>query len=230
MILKCQGLPGTSFNAAMPVWVSAFREYGLPDIIRTDNGSPFAGIGMGGISRLSVWWLRLGIMPERIDPGSPQQNGRHEQMHRVLKKETAKPPRKDFKSQQKAFDVFVDEYNYVRPREAIGMETPASLFLPSARRYPLVLTEVEYPIDMLKRHVRTTGCIRWRNQLLFVSEVLTGECVGLDPIDDGVYALYFGSMPLAILDDRTRSWLPRKKASPIINRLREESSDNTRKV
>jgi len=230
MILKCHGLPGTSFDQAMPIWVATFREYGLPEIIRTDNGSPFASMGLGGLSRLSVWWLKLGVIPERIQPGSPQQNGRHEHMHRVLKKEAATPPAKDFKAQQKAFDVFVDEYNYVRPYEAIGMATPAELFVPSARRYPLILPEVEYPSQMIRRHVRTTGCIRWRGQLLFTSEILTGEYVGLDPIDDGIYALYFGPMPLAILDDRLRRWLPGHEASPIINRLREESSDNTRKV
>ena len=148
-------------------------------------------------------------------------------MHRILKKDTASPPAKDFKSQQRVFDKFVDEYNSVRPHEAIGMETPASLFVPSARRYPLILPKVEYPSYMAKRHVRTNGYISWRNRMLFVSEVLTGEYVGLDPIEDGFYALYFGPMPLAILDDHSKSWPPKKKAAPIILRLRKEFLDNT---
>lgn len=230
MILKCHGLQSVSAELALPVWVAAFREYGLPDIIRTDNGSPFASTSLGGISKLSVWWIKLGIIPERTHPGSPQENGRHEQMHSILKKEAAAPPSKDFKSQQKALDAFVEEYNNIRPHEGIGLSTPSELFIPSARRYPLVLPEVQYPAHMLQRHVRTNGYIRWKGRMLFVSESLTGEHVGLDPIDDGIYALYYGPVPLTILDDRIGRWLPNKKASPILAKIKEESRNNTRKV
>lgn len=230
MILKCHGLLSPSFASVLPQWVAVFREHGLPAVIRTDNGSPFASIGLGGLSRLSAWWIRLGIMPERIQPGSPQQNARHEQMHSVLKVQTAAPPKEDLGEQQKAFDEFVEEYNNIRPHAGIGNATPASLFIPSDRRYPLILPEIEYPSYMQIRHVRTDGSIKWKGRMPFVSEVLTGECVGLDQIDDRLHALYYGPMPLAILDDHTGCWLPHKESALIIARLREESSHNITNV
>lgn len=230
MILCCRGLASTSLELAMPVWVATFREYGLPDVIRTDNGVPFASTGIGGISRLSAWWIRLGIIPERINPGSPQQNGRHENMHRALNAEAANPPKWDAKAQQVAFDDFAYDYDYNRPHESLGMATPASVFLPSERQYPLILPKIEYPSYMQVRKVRTNGCIKWQGRMLFISEVLTGEPVALDEMDDDRYALYFGPVPLAILDNRTGSFLPHKVAAPIIQKLREESQLITRKV
>lgn len=230
MILSCRGLASTSFDLALPIWITAFREFGLPDVIRTDNGSPFASIGIGGISRLSAWWIKLGITPERIKPGSPQQNGRHENMHRTLKAEAANPPKHDFKAQQKVLDWFADDYNNIRPHESLGMATPASVFVPSAREYPLVMPTMEYPSHVTVRRVRPDGRIKWQGRMIFVSEVLIGEPIALDQIEEERYALYFGPMPLAILDNRTKTFLPHKEALPIILKLREESQPNTRKV
>jgi len=118
------------------VFKRLFEEYGLPDKIRTDNGSPFATIALGRLSRLSAWWIRLGIIPELIEPGCPQQNGSHERMHKTLKYETTIPPAANLKKQQDRFDVFRPEYNYVRPHEALGMKTPSSIYSPSSRRMP----------------------------------------------------------------------------------------------
>jgi hypothetical protein len=230
MILKCHGLPKTSFDTVLPIWVAAFREQGLPYVIRTDNGAPFASTGLGGLSKLSIWWLKLGIIPERTAPASPQENGRHEQMHRVLKKETTKPSKADFKQQQITFDKFAEEYNNIRPHEGIGMATPASLYTPSSRRYPLRAPEIEYPSRMQVRHVRTNGYIQWKGSMLFVSETLIGERVALDQINDGIYALFFGPMPLAILDQHIGGWLSPKKAAPIIKELKEESLHQNVKV
>jgi hypothetical protein len=215
---------------AKPVWVATFREYGLPDVIRTDNGNPFASVGIGGISRLSAWWIKLGIIPERIAPGSPQQNGRHENMHRALKAEAATPPMRDSRAQQMALDRFAYDYNNIRPHESLGMATPASVFTPSRREYPLIMPKIEYPSYMQVRHVRTNGCIKWHGRMLFVSEVLTGEHIALDEIDDSRHALYYADVPLAILDNNTGSFLPNKAAAPVIQRLREESRPNTQKV
>src|SRR6478609_1476837 len=122
-----------------------FREYGLPDAIRTDNGTPFSSLAAAGMSRLAVWWIRLGIRPERIEPGRPDQNGRHERMHRTLKAETARNPRSSMRAQQRRFDQFRGEYNSERPHEALGQATPASFCSPALRAFPSRLPELEYP-------------------------------------------------------------------------------------
>jgi len=223
VILKAQALSKTDTNTVKPLWVAAFREYGLPSVIRTDNGPPFATNGLGGLSALSVWWIKLGIRPERIKPAHPEQNGQHERMHRTLKEEATRPPQCDLRAQQRVFDRFVQEYNYVRPHEALGQITPASVYTPSPRRYPLRLPAVEYPSGVQARHVRTNGSIRWRGSLIFVSETLIGEYVGLDQLDDRHFALYFGPLPLAILDDHTCSWLPPKAAAKSLETLLQEN-------
>jgi len=222
-ILRIQGLSRTDTKTVMPLWAAAFREYGLPSVIRTDNGSPFATNGLGGLSALSVWWIKLGIHPERIKPAHPEQNGQHERMHRTLKEEATTPPQSDLRAQQRVFDRFREEYNHVRPHEALGQATPASLYTPSPRRYPLRIPPIEYPAGVQVRHVRTNGTIRWRGSLIFVSETLTGEYVGLDQIDDQHFALYFGPLPLAILDDHTCSWLPPKAAAKSLETLLQEN-------
>ena len=124
-LLKCSGLAGPLYKESKAVFESAFRDYGLPDAIRTDNGTPFASTGMGGISRLMIWWIQLGIMPERIKKGNPQQNGRHERMHRTLKNEALDNVAKNINEQQKCFDLFRFEYNNHRPHEALGQQPPA---------------------------------------------------------------------------------------------------------
>jgi hypothetical protein len=210
-ILRCQGLPSTHAEGVRPIWIAAFREYGLPTAIRTDNGAPFASHGLGGLSRLAVWWIKLGITPERIKPGCPQQNGRHERMHRTLAEEATKPPSHDMRAQQRAFDRFRHEYNHVRPHEALGQVTPVSIYEPSVREYPLRLPRIEYPSSMTVRSVRRRGYVRWRGDMLFVSETLIGEPVGFDPIDDRYLRLCYGPVPLAVLDAHTATWVTNRR-------------------
>jgi transposase InsO family protein len=222
-ILRVQALSKTDANTIKPLCVAVFREYGLPSVIRTDNGPPFASTGLGGLSALSIWWIKLGIRPERIKPAHPEQNGQHERMHRTLKEEATTPPQYDIRAQQRVFDRFRDEYNYDRPHQALGQATPASVYTPSPRPYPLRMPDVDYPSGMLTRHVRTNGTIRWRGSMIFVSETLVGEYVALDQLDDRYFALYYGQLPLAILDDHTCSWLPAKVATKTIQSLLQEN-------
>jgi putative transposase len=177
-----------------------FRQYGLPRAIRSDNGPPFASVGVTGLSRLSVWWLKLGIMPERIEPGRPEQNGRHERMHRTLKAECATPPQADRASQQLRFDQFRDEFNHQRPHEALGQTTPATHYTPSPRSYPARLEDPDYPAGYQPRRVRHNGEIKWQGELVFLSEPLANEVVGVVETDDGDAEVYFGPMLLGLID------------------------------
>ena len=200
-LLRCQALPRADYTAVQPLFDAAFREFGLPVAIRTDNGPPFAARGLGALSRLSVWWVKLGILPERIAPGHPEQNGRHERMHGTLKRDAATPPRATRRAQQHGFDRFRHVYNCERPHEALDQHTPASCYQPSTRRYPCGRPGVTYPDDAELRRVRHNGEIRWRCQLLYVSELLAGELVGLQPIDDRYWRLSFGPLELAVVDN-----------------------------
>jgi len=210
-LLRCQVMRSPDYVHVRPVFEAAFREYGLPVAIRTDNGAPFATTTVGGLSRLSIWWLKLGILPERIIPGHPEQNGRHERMHRTLKHETATPPQKTWRAQQQAFDRFRREYNQERPHEAIDQETPDKIYQPSLREYPLILPEMAYPDDMLIRAVKSQGDISWKGRHVYLSETLAGEVVGLKPVSDRFYDIYFGPIRLAQLDiyEKRLKHLPR---------------------
>jgi transposase InsO family protein len=177
-----------------------FREYGLPEAMRSDNGQPFASTAVGGLSRLSVWWVRLGIRPERIEPGKPEQNGRHERMHRTLKAETAAPPAGNATAQQRTFDGFRATFNEERPHEALNMETPASVYRPSPRHFPERLPELVYPDSFELRRVRTDGTIKCSSEFLYVSEALTNEVVGLEPLDERYWRLRFGPIHLGYVD------------------------------
>ena len=177
-----------------------FREYGLPRAIRSDNGAPFAASGVTGLSRLSVWWLKLGIMPERIEPGRPEQNGRHERMHKTLKAECASPPQADRASQQQRFDQFRDEFNQQRPHEALGQTAPAMHYTPSPRSYPARLEDPEYPADYQPRRVRHTGDIKWQGESVFLSETLCNEVIGIAETDEGDAEAYFGPLILGLID------------------------------
>lgn len=199
-LLCCRGLTDTGEADVRPFFERTFQEYGLPGAIRTDNGPPFASKAIAGLSRLSIWWVRLGILPERIAPGKPQQNGRHERMHLTLKKETALPPRSSLPRQQGAFDNFRGEYNNERPHEALGQRPPAALYQPSPRRLPRKLPQVEYPTHFEVRHVRTGGEIKWRGELVFVSEVLAGEYVGFEETESGLWIARFGPIQLGFMD------------------------------
>jgi putative transposase len=201
-LVGCKGLLSTKTDGVKKSFERLFREYGLPRAIRSDNGVPFASTGLGRLSRLSVWWIKLGIRPELTQPAHPEQNGSHERMHRTLKQATTRPPAGDLVRQQKRFDAFRLEFNTERPHEAIGMKRPAELYRPSPRLFPSVLPRIEYPGHFEVRRVSRNGGIRWRRGWLNVSHPLIDEYVGLEEVDDEIWDLYFGSMLLGRFDER----------------------------
>jgi putative transposase len=204
-LLGCKGLPSTETATAKVLFERLFREYGLPDRIRTDNGPPFAAVSLARLSDLSAWWVRLGVLPDLIEPGRPQQNGRHERMHRTLKAETAFPPAPTLRAQQRRFDRFRDEFNRVRPHEAIGLRTPASLYTASARPFPERLPPLEYPAHFQTRYVSHNNGFRWRSQCVRVSSTVVGEYLGLEEIDNGVWDVYYGALKLGrLLEEHMR--------------------------
>lgn len=213
-LLRCQLVRSTRYEVVKPVFIAAFQEYGLPVAIRTDNGVPFASTAVGGLSKLSIWWLRLGIMPERIQPGKPQQNPRHERMHRTLKAETAKPPKSSRKQQQHAFDRFRQEYNEQRPHEGIEQRFPADLYQPSSRHYPLTLPPMNYPEAMTVRSVRMKGDIPWKGDRVYLSETLAGERVGLLNVGENLWDIYFGPIRIAQLQTRELKIIHLKRKRP----------------
>ena len=204
-LLGCQALSSTSVAEAKPVFTRLFKEFGLPRRIRTDNGVPFATNTLARLSQLSAWWVRLGILPEFIEPGKPQQNGRHERMHRTLKAETTRPPANTSRAQQRKFDRFRKEFNSERPHEALDMQTPASLYEPSPRQMPNRLAALEYPDRFEVRYVSANGGIWWNKQWVNVSTVCAGEYVGLEEIDNGIWNVYFGPLKLGkLLESKMR--------------------------
>jgi transposase InsO family protein len=211
-LLRCQALDGMHLARVRPVMEAAFREHGMPERILTDNGEPFGGVGLAGLSGLSVWWIKLGIQPVRIQPGKPQQNGRHERMHRTLKQATAKPPAATLRAQQKSFDRFREEYNWERPHEALAMQTPGELYVPSNRTYPSRWREPEFGSGWETRRVGPCGRIRWWSDKIFIGKALVGEMIGMEPVADGEWKLWFFDHPLAIFYERSRK--VRKLAPP----------------
>ncbi len=214
-LLRCQAVEKTDTARVRAIFEAAFREYGLPEAIRTDNGAPFASHAIAGLSRLAVWWMKLGIVPERIAAGHPEQNGRHERMHRTLKQEAAQPPAANRRQQQRALDRFREEYNQVRPHEALRMQTPAAVYQPSARTFPARVREPDYPETMLVRSVRPHGHFRWKKQDVFLSEVLWGEQVGLFPEDERWFTIYFAQFPIARFDSQKLQVTPLPKTGGI---------------
>jgi len=200
-LLRCEGLSRTDESVVRPIFESAFAEFGRPHVIRTDNGPPFATVAAGGLSRLAIWWLKLGIRPERIAPGQPQQNGRHERMHRTLKAEAATPPARTLTDQQRSLDRFRCVYNEERPHEALGDQPPAHLYTPSARPYPVRLREPMYPAAFQLRVVRRDGMVNWKQQPVYLAETLAGETVGFQEIDNEAWRVYFADVPLGVLED-----------------------------
>ena len=201
-VLRCDALAGPTSDATQRRFASAFAEYGLPERIRSDNGSPFASTGLAGLSRLCVWWLRLGILPERIAPGPPEQNGSHEQFHSVLKADTARPPAAHASAQQRRFTHFRHEYNYVRPHEALHDAVPASCYQPSPRPLPRRLPPLDYPGHLEIRRVSTNGAVSWRDRRLFLSEALAGQDVAFEEGDADMWTVRFAAFALARFDDR----------------------------
>ena len=205
-LLRCQAVDKMDTERVRAIFEAAFREHGLPEAIRTDNGAPFASSAIGGLSRLAVWWIKLGIVAERIRAGHPEQNGRHERMHRTLKQDCAAAA--DRRAQQRELDRFRHEFNHVRPHEALGMETPASVYQPSPRPYPRQLPEPEYPDAMRVLTVKAHGHFRWKKHDVFLSEVLWGERIGLTEVEDGLFTVQFANLPLARFDSKTCKLVP----------------------
>jgi transposase InsO family protein len=211
-LLRCQALPKADGAQARPIMEAAFREYGLPLVIRTDNGEPFASTGLAGLSRLAVWWIKLGITPERIDPGQPSQNGRHERMHRTLKAETTQPPAATLRAQQLVFLRFQQEYNEERPHEALGQIPPAALYEPSPRPYPDRIVPFAYPTADLVKRVRSNGELYWHGQYIYLSKLLAGEPVGCCQQADGQWRVWFGPLELGVVDEARGTISPPDRA------------------
>ena len=186
-----------------------FREFGLPDGMRSDNGVPFSSRGLFGLSKLSVWWLKLGIKLERIQPGKPQQNGRHERMHKTLKLSVTKPPARNLLSQQEKFNFFSEEFNHERPHEALQMKTPSQVYKKSVREYPKLIPELSYPMHDQKLLVTQCGTIRLKNsQRVFISETLGGQYLGLNQVADEIWQLSFMDYELGFFDTETYKFAP----------------------
>jgi putative transposase len=202
-LIACEALHTTKETYAFAVFESAFKEFGLPRAIRTDNGVPFASPNaLFNLSKLSVWWLRLGIAIERIKPGHPQQNGRHERMHLTLKLETTKPAAANFLEQQGKFDDFIDCYNNERPHQALNMQCPAQHYQPSPRPYQ-GLPELDYPLHDKAVTVTTCGRICFNRQKINLSQVFAGQTVGVKQTDDRIWLVSFMDYDLGFFDDET---------------------------
>ncbi len=202
-LVACVGLEGTEWAPAKLVFEEVFQDYGLPEVIRSDNGTPFASVGLAGLSRLSSWWRVLGVRPERIERGAPEQNGQHERMHRTLKAETTRPAGVTLLQQQERFDRFREEFNQERPHEGIGLKTPGSIYAASPRPYPSKLPVLVYPLHDAVRRVSHKGEIRMWGRRVFVSESLADHRVGLRELDDDRWLLSFDDLDLGTLDATT---------------------------
>lgn len=200
-VLCSAGGPDVSYAQARPVFERLFKEKGLPARIRVDNGPPFGSQGAAGLSRLAVWWVSLGVKPEFIMPGHPEQNGSHERMHRTLKAEAIDPVGRNRRVQQKQLDRWRWEFNYERPHEALGQVTPATLYEKSARAYGGPLEPWSYPVEYVNRRVRTNGEIRWAGRKRFIGEAFVGQSVGLNKIREGKHLVYFHAYLLGELDE-----------------------------
>lgn len=202
-LIACDALATTRARYAFTVFERAFKDFGLPMAIRTDNGVPFASPhAIFGLSRLSVWWLRLGIEIERIKPGNPQQNGRHERLHLTLKKEATKPAAKNFLQQQARFDEFIEEYNNERPHQALNMQFPAELYAPSTRPYQ-GLGELEYPFHDKTITVTDCGRICFGRRKINLSTVFAGQNVGVKEVADKIWLVSFMQYDLGFFDHET---------------------------
>jgi transposase InsO family protein len=203
-VLSCEALESTQGAPVWPIFERLFGEYGVPRIIRSDNGAPFASRGLAGLTQLSVKWLQLGIKHERIEPGEPQQNGSHERMHRTLKQETTRPAKANLLQQQERFDAFIDEFNQERPHQALAMQRPADIYRPSLRRYD-GLPDMHYPLHDDVRRVESHGILKMPdNRWCHLSLALIGRDVGLREVEDGRWLITFASLDLGYYDEREK--------------------------
>jgi len=200
-LLKCEALPEPTTAPTRMHFELAFREFGLPERLRTDNGAPFASVSLGGLSELSVWWIQLGIVPERIEPAHPEQNGRHERMHLTLKQEATRPAGATMEAQQRTFDRFRHEYNDVRPHEALDQKPPARLYVVSARPYPEHLREPGYSEEFVVRRADEKGRLTRKGCRILLSKLLAHQPIGLRPLEDGRWDMFYGPAYLGVLDE-----------------------------
>lgn len=208
-LLGCTALLSTATVPVQVVFTRLFQRFGVPQVIRSDNGVPFANsLALARLSTLAVWWIRLGIRPERIAPGHPQQNGGHERMHKTLKAEATKPPSATLAQQQVRFDRFRREYNTERPHEALGQQPPASAYTPSPRSFPSRLPDLEYPAHMEIRRVGGNGMIAWRGRHLWLTKSLTGQDVSLEETDTDTWSISFGPLTLGTYHPPSHIFLP----------------------
>jgi hypothetical protein len=203
-LLRCQAVDKSNTEQVRGILAASFREYGMPLAIRSDNGAPFASRAVAGLSRLAVYLMKLGIVPERIQAGHPEQNGRHERMHRTLHAETAHPAAGNRRAQQKVFDGFREQYNQERPHEALQQRTPASCYSPSPRAYPARVPQPEYGTGVLVRRVQKHGEFKWKDQPVFLTQSLADEAIALEAIDDRYYRIYFARFSIAQFDSHQR--------------------------
>jgi putative transposase len=199
-LIRCQITSKADTTHVAAVFTAAFREFGLPSVIRTDNGTPFASCAPGGLSRLSVSWIKLGILPERTRPASPQDNGRHERMHLTLKQSTLTPPERNRRRQQLAFDLFRKEFNHERPHESLDNATPASWYVPSPRSMPHRLPSLEYGENIEVRTISQKGAIKWKAERTFISEIFAYEQLGLRALDERYMEVLCGPLRIGFLD------------------------------
>ncbi|WP_114208920.1 IS481 family transposase [Acidisarcina polymorpha] len=207
-LIRCQAITRMDTAHVLAICEAAMREYGVPDRIRTDNGCPFSGHALLGLSQLSLNWVRLGIVHERIQPGKPQQNGRHERMHRTLKQDTTNPSAKTLQAQQKRFDEFRRVYNHERPHEALGNETPGNIYVPSSRLLPRYTKAYQYPAHFQTRRVNDSGDISWHKGRVFISQVFRGQDIALEKVQDAFYRVYFCSLEVGAFDVNEMRFLP----------------------
>lgn len=207
-LLACDAHDRISGLQAKQVMEQVFKEHGLPAVIRSDNGPPFAGRGLGALSSLSVWWQKLGITHERIRPGHPEENGRHERMHRTLKEKIIESPCEDLLRQRVEFKAFLHSYNYERPHEGIGNQRPGWVYEESHRLYPCYLEEIEYGREYETRRIRTNGTMKWNGSEIYISEPLIGEQIGLLQTSDQEWLIYFSSLKLGIFNEATMKVRP----------------------
>ena len=208
-VFAIEAMAATDMKSARAVFERVFREYGIPWQMISDNGVPFCSSNsLGGLTQLSRWWIELGIVPIRIQPGHPQQNGRHERMHRTLKEWILRTRQIDLRTQQRSFDAFRKEFNQIRPHQSLGQKPPATALKPY-RPFSSRPRKVQYDTTMTVRSVRPTGQIKWNGELVFTSEVLIGQNIGLLKVDEALWAIYFGAVRIGYLDELTKRVLNR---------------------
>jgi transposase InsO family protein len=200
-LLACDGYERISGERVKEVMEAVFKEYGLPKVIRSDNGTPFASKGLGALTYLSVWWMKLGIVHERIRPGHPEENGRHERMHRTLKERTIRPAKATMLEQRVAFKAFIQEYNEERPHEGLNNQRPGWVHRVSERVYPGYLSEAEYEKDYETRRVRENGTMKWKGKEVYVTDALKGEEIGLLEKGDGEWEVYYYKKKLGVFKE-----------------------------